>query len=218
MKTIEITTYEITELSDKAQEKAFYKWLERHDYFSASENEASLKKFAESFPAKINNWSYGGQGSFISWSFTGDDDVEELHGQRLATYLWNNFRSDIYKGKYRESFRRTKRIFHPMVSQKECTDRQTKETYYWTVVCSRMFTETYNCPLTGYYIDNSLMRHIWEFMEKPDNRNFYDLMNDCLNEWVSDCEKDYEYCTSMEYFIEECQANEWMFDEHGRMI
>jgi hypothetical protein len=32
MKEITITAYEVTELSDKAKEKAYYKWLEGHDY------------------------------------------------------------------------------------------------------------------------------------------------------------------------------------------
>lgn len=217
MKQITINTYEITELSEKAKEKAYYKWLDGWDYFWSGDNEESLKKFAEIFPIKIRNWSYGGRGKGVDWTFTKRDEVEELSGWRLATYLWNNYGHIIYKKKYRNSFLRKNRIVHKMVRQEYRKNKYGEESY-WTTVSSNLFRETYNCPLTGYYIDNSLFHPIWEFMNKPDNTTFHDLLDNCLEQWVKDCAEDYEHCSSMEYFTEECESNGWQFDEKGRMI
>jgi len=218
MKEITIKAYEVTELSDKAKEKAYYKWLEHHEYFWSSENEASLRAFEDIFPIKISGWSYGGQGSYVSWDMHTDHDIDELSGQRLATYLWNNYRNVIFQRKYLKSFRKSNRIKHPMVVQKQEADKKTGEVYFWTTVYSNMKTDTYNCPLTGYIIDNSLLDPIWKFMEKPDNTTFYNLVDACLDSWLKDCNDDYEYCTSMEYFVEDMESNGIMFDESGRII
>jgi hypothetical protein len=218
MKQITIDTFEITELSEKAKEKAYYKWLEGREYFWGDDNKASLEKFAEIFPVKIRNWSYGDRGAGVDYSFTERDEIEELSGWRLATYLWNNYRDTIYQRKYLQSFRRDNRIFHPMVRQKVEKDRETGKEYYWTKVTSNWRVDTYNCPLTGYFIDNSLLDPIWKFMDNPDNRSFKDLLDDCFGEWVKDCEEDYEFSTSMERFVEEAHEMEWMYDEKGRMV
>lgn len=218
MKEITIQAFEITELSERAKERAYSKWLEHHEYFWAAENKDSLKKFAEIFPVKIRDWSYGGRGEGVSYKFSERDEIEEMSGWRLATYLWNNYRDTIYQRKYLQSFRRDNRIFHPMVLQKVQKDRETGREYYWTTVTSNWRVDTQNCPLTGYCIDNSLLDPIWQFMEKPDNRTFKDLLDDCFDTWVKDCAEDAEYSSSMEMFIEDCETNEWSFDEKGRML
>lgn len=105
-----------------------------------------------------------------------------------------------------------------MVKQELSKDRITGEEHYWTIVSSNWRIDTYNCPLTGYCVDNSLLDPIWKFMDSPDNRTFKDLLDDCFGEWIKDCEADYEYSTSMEMFVEECESNDWTFDEKGRML
>lgn len=218
MKEITIQTFEITELSEKAQEKAYYRWLEGHEYFWGDENRKSLEEFAKIFPAKIRNWSYGDRGAGVYWDFTESDEIEQLSGWRLATYLWNNYRSTIYKPKYLKSFSKDARMkYHPMIKQ-EFNKRRNGEEYWWITIQSNWRVDTYNCPLTGYYIDNSLLDEIWKFMDKPDNRTFKELLDDCFDQWVKDCEEDYEYSTSMEFFIEECSSQDWSFDENGRMV
>ena len=107
--------------------------------------------------------------------------------------------------------------YHPMIKQ-EFKKRHNGEEYWWITITSNWRVDTYNCPLTGYYIDNSLLDPIWKFMDKPDNRTFKDLLEDCFNEWVKDCDQDYEYSTSMEFFIEECGSQNWSFDENGKMV
>ena len=218
MKPITINAFEITELSDKARERAYHKWLDGYEYFCADDNRASLLAFEKSFPVKIRDWSYGGRGEGVSWDFTKDDDIEELSGHRLATYLWNNFSDVLYQRKYKTSFKRKGKINHRMITQKLCKDRTTGEEYYWTKVTSNIFVETYNCPLTGYCIDNSLLDPMWKFMDKPDGRTFKELIDDCFEEWVKDCNTDYEYSSSEEFFIEECASQDWSFDEGGRIL
>lgn len=218
MKEITIQAFEITELSEKAQEKAYNRWLEHHEYFWGDENRKSLEEFAKIFPVKIRDWSYGDRGAGVYWDFTERDEIEEMSGWRLATYLWNNYRDTIYQPKYLKSFAKDARMkYHPMLKQK-FEKRHNGEEYWWITIQSNWRIETYNCPLTGYCIDNSLLDEIWKFMDKPDNRTFEELLDDCFDMWVKDCEQDYEYSTSMEFFIEECGSQDWSFDENGRMV
>jgi hypothetical protein len=52
-------------------------------------------------------------------------------------------------------------------------------------------------------------------MKKPDHRTFRDLMEECLESWISACTNDYEHYYSKEHFAEMCEGNEWEFDEYG---
>ena len=66
-------------------------------------------------------------------------------------------------------------------------------------------------------MDNEILDPIYKFLDKPDeNCDFKQLMSRCLNAWIEACDNDYQYCTSMEYFIEESQANDWEYTEDGR--
>ena len=74
------------------------------------------------------------------------------------------------------------------------------------------------CVLTGYYIDDDILEPIYDFLKKPSKHvTFADLMRDCLQFWVIACNKDYEACTSMEYFAELCEANGYEFTGYGNV-
>lgn len=191
--TIIRTLYTYSELSPAAQEQAYEEWIESGpEYFWESENRASLTEFCATFPVKVTDYEYGGyRPGHISWKFTESGDVAELSGVRLRTYLLN---------RYASIFRRLKQY------------RKGDYLRY-----SRMQFEAKDCPFTGYCMDESLLRHIRAFIQKPDSRTFYDLLNDCLNEWVTDCAADVEYQQSEEQFAELAEANGYEFTENGTL-
>jgi hypothetical protein len=49
--------YKVDELSDKAKENAYWKWLKGFEY-DASDNRATLKAFEEIFKVKVSRWNY----------------------------------------------------------------------------------------------------------------------------------------------------------------
>lgn len=73
-----------------------------------------------------------------------------------------------------------------------------------------------DCQFTGYCGDESYLKPFREFMQKPDNRTFDDLMRDCLDAGFSDWQNDMEYQESDEYCIDHIIANEYEFTENGK--
>jgi hypothetical protein len=72
--------------------------------------------------------------------------------------------------------------------------------------------------LTGYCADDSLIEPIIEYLKKPNMELSYaELMDNCVYNWAKMSQKDYDFSISEEFFIEECEANEWEFDEDGNV-
>lgn len=197
-RTIEITAYQFSELSETAKEAAHNEHLSKgypNDW--SSENLGSWKKFLDIFPVK----SYGN--SWANIEFTGEESVENLKGQRLATYIWNNYKRDLFKGKYYS------------------TGGHYDETgkYHYKFRYSKIQLQGQNCVMTGYCMDDSILDPIYKFLAKPNKDvDFMDLMNQCANAWSKAMDDDDEWQNSIEHFAEECEANEYEFDEHGKMI
>ncbi len=207
MRTIETKIYtkiyKINELPLEAQEKAHKKYLgEGFEYFCIEEASDSLKAFAGVFPIKVKNYELSPHShSFVDFAMTCDDEIAELSGQRLATYIWNNYRRNIFKGKYYymtngrvggigfgAKFRRSKIQFES------------------------------SCPLTGYCLDDDLLDPIIEFMRRPRAINFQELIDECLDAWVKATVADMESQESFEYFIEHADSNGYEFKANGTMV
>jgi len=200
-----IYVYEYDELSDSAKENALIKLCEWFDYWG-DDNRATLDAFINIFPVKGVKWEYGFCSPWINFTFTGDDDrfsfendIAELSGIRLLKYLWNNYRNDLYQGKYYGVIVRDLHIDHYKSRH------------------SKVQLEN-DCVLTGYYIDNAILQPIYDFMAKPDSRNFEELMYDCLYAWVKACSDDYDAWYGEENMIEMAVHNEVCFNEYGDII
>lgn len=201
MRQITITVYNIDELSEKAREKAYYDWLDQTDYHFAEDNRKTLKAFEQIFPVKVTNWQYDAYSYHFNFDFTCDEIIENLSGIRLLKYLYNNYYDDLFKGKY----------YSTPIKYKN-----SKPSYKYRH--SKVLKDN-SCVLTGYYLDDIILKPIYSFMKKPDNNTtFYELMRSCLNEWGKACSEDVAYCTSIEYFMEYARANGLEFDEQGNMI
>jgi hypothetical protein len=210
MRTIEEHIFTVKELSDKSKEKAYQKWLQRYEYPWCSENLDSLKAFCEIFPVNVKDYAYGESGREyvksefqpirIASHYCYYEDYEEMSGQRLATYIWNNYRKELYMGRYY-----SKGVQYKADGSRTLKNRRSK---------IMLVTD---CVLTGYSVDNAILGPIYEFMRKPDNTTFPELLDKCLNAWTKSCSEDIEAATTMEAFEEDAEANNWEFYMDGRM-
>lgn len=188
MRIEEISIYTIEELSENAKEYAHNKYCNEDQYVWGSENRETMNEFEKTFPVKVRDWSYDTCSGHVNFSMTCDDEIEELSGIRLSTYLWNNYGSTLFRAKtYWKNMKR---------GSSKCQ-------------------VTRDCNLTGYGIDEDILDPIYDFMKKPDDRNFRDLMRDCFDSWVKACSRNMEDYYSMESFIETSKANEWEYLESG---
>lgn len=198
MKTATIKLYNLSELSETAQRKAYDEWYSHCDYFWHSDNVSTLKKFENIFPISNVDYGYSSYDSHISFRMDCNDEIEELSGIRLAKYIYNNYYKYISKGKYYS----TKGTY---VDGK----------YQYKFRHSKIIQEN-SCVLTGYYIDDCILEPIYNFLKTQDSSvTFYDLMDDCLQSWIIACQKDCEYNSSFEYFLENESNSETMYLENG---
>lgn len=191
MREIRVTIYEAHELSEEAFDHAYNEWLEHYHYVWGEENRQTLKAFERIFPVKVVYYEYDAYNYSYVFEFT-ENAIANLTGIRLLRYLYNNYWHDITEGKYysrRGKSRRSKVIV------------------------------SFDCPLTGYYLDNVILGPVMDFLRNPrEGITFKQLMNECLDAWGQGCVEDVRYCTSQEAFIEECEANGWEFFEDGRRV
>lgn len=199
MKTKTIKVYTITELSDDAKDHAYHEWLNSWEYRWGSENEESLKAFAAIFPVKIKDWSYGGRGEGVDFEMMCNDEVTELTSHRLAKYIWNNYQNKIWKGKYYSTG----------------GHYDEKKQYQYKQRHSKIQLES-SCPLTGYCVDDDILKPVLDFLKKPTEQNFKEVVEDCFHSWVKHCTDDMEYSSSMETFLEDAEANQYEFTEDGK--
>lgn len=212
MRTIEKNIYTFNELSESAKDKALENYQNNNDWFWGDEALNTLKKFADMLNIRVGNYSIDAYGhSYINFSFPySNNNIDELSNVRLLSYLWNNYKSDLYKGKY-YTVKSNKAVKHNRVTSKILRDGKIFNAYYSAITLDNC------CPLTGVYFDDDILQPIFEFMDKPDNRTFEELINDCMDSFIESCIADIEYNDSMECFAESCKANNYEFDEYGNM-
>lgn len=224
MRQVTKTIYKFNELSEKGKQKAIQKWRETNwqtgDYAWQSENRESMEAFADIFPIKVTSWEYGGRGEGVNFHFTSDEDtIENLSGQRLATYLWNNYRDELYSKKCIgvSNLRLTDEKYrHNRVKSTQITNQCVNKGKWINFYYSAIQIEEC-CPLTGYAADDALCQPIWDFIRKPDSRSFKDLLEDCFAQWIKYCNDDIADQDSDEYIKDTIEANDYEFDEDGEL-
>lgn len=73
-------------------------------------------------------------------------------------------------------------------------------------------------PMTGYYIDYILLDPIKKFLHDKHHDTYRDLIEECFDKAFTHFVEDYEYTSSMQYFEEICDINDWYFTENGKII
>lgn len=198
MREVTIQIFKASELNESAKDTAYYNWLESYDYPWERENKNTLEAFERIFPISANA-SYDQTSHHVRFEFEEDECIENLSGLRLAKYLWNNYKHELFKGRY--------------YSISEWIDGNFKNKFRHSKI---MLDDS--CVLTGYYLDDEILAPIYEFLNKPnENINFSELMRDCLDAWGKACSKDYDTLSSKDYFIEQSDENDFEYDKHGRV-
>lgn len=72
-----------------------------------------------------------------------------------------------------------------------------------------------NCPFTGYCGDENFLEPIREFIKKPSNITFSELMEECVFNTLKGCEQDHDYQNSEEYAREELLQSEEQYTKDG---
>lgn len=73
-----------------------------------------------------------------------------------------------------------------------------------------------SCPFTGYGFDETLLDPIREFMKRPSDLSYFELMKECIEAFCSAYAADVDYSYSDEAVEENIIANEYEFDSQGR--
>jgi len=72
------------------------------------------------------------------------------------------------------------------------------------------------CPFTGVCFDENFLDTFRDFIKKPDNRTFSDLIEEAIESVLQAIQADYEYQNSDEYIIETIEANDYVFLATGK--
>lgn len=187
MKTIEVKVYRYEELSEEAQEHALEQY--QQDEYSGThwqeENLESIKKGLEHFDWKLSDWSID------YWCATNGYTKIEPHGldddaaELAGVRLWKYLNNNGYLKYFCQYDKKVKNLLDG------------------------------NCPFTGYCGDENFLDPVRKFIERPDDRTFRELMNDCVYEGLKLIQTDYEHQMSEQFFKEECEGNDRWFTEDG---
>ena len=190
--TITKRLYRLDELSETAKSRAHIEFM-GFDYQDYSDIEHTLNEAARMFDFEVRNYDFGYRGSGITYRLNCSDEVEELKGKRLLSYVWNNFQS-LWQGKYYSKFPKSRR--------------------------SNAIKSIDDSPLTGYYADNAVtdvVKALWEHPVNP-NYSYADLVQDIVYAIETYWFNEVEYYESYEHFEEEVENNDWVFTEDGSEI
>jgi hypothetical protein len=205
MRTVRTKVLKFAELSETSKSVAIeyerelsdnsYLWDEAHETVKAFNNVFNLNE---------------GRNSWLEYSTNFDDNVSELTGLRLRTYIINNFGAQLYNGKY-----------YSLWSKTDVTFKHHKDGY--PVLKSRhskVFFDN-SCVLTGVCYDDSILHTIYEIIEKYSeakhgNTTIDELFDDCFAELKKDIESEEEARNGDDYLIEQIEANEREFYANGK--
>lgn len=186
---IELELFDYEELEETAQQKAFEEWSARQDYSWSDDNLASLKEFEKLFPVDVENWEYGYH-NHITFICRIESEHENLKGIRLLKHIQNEYMNLLEKPKYL---------------------KHVKGKAYYSKV-----QKTIDCPFTGYCMDHVLIDPLLKFLKNPDQHcTFQDVLRDCLNNWVIECDRDYQQSISLEFFEQETKENDFKYEKNG---
>lgn len=207
MKTIELKLYSFNELSKEAQKKVVDSWEPFTDYITSEAFDAAQKFFAL-FNSRLTSLDFDRE----EWSCSGlPDNLLEVSGLRLATWLQNNVADQLFKPKYLKCFDGHKK-------HKMCANRTAKRTGKRYCFAYSNVQRVSDCPLTGVCYDYSILKPLLDFMSRPDNTTTArELIGDCLQSLCKDVTAEIEYLSTPDAVSEECAANDYMFTAEGKM-
>ena len=199
-----INIYKFDELSEEVQENVIDDFNCDDLYPWYNDNVDTRTAFESIFPIKIDDWDCDiHRRSFITFHIDNDikKEILEFTGIRLMKYILNMYSDYLFKGKYYST---------------QGSYLNGEFTYKYKH--SKIIKDTC-CVLTGYYMDDSILNPIYNFLKHPSNDiTLYDLMEDCLNSWVVTFESDIKDFYSKESLKDFAEINGYEFYENGKMV
>jgi hypothetical protein len=218
MELIVTAVYELNELSEPAQNKAHEAFIYSHEYdYEIIDIKKTLNAFCDIFDIKWKNFDFS-EHCYIDYVINLDENILNLKGKRLISYLWNNYQNDLFKGKYLKS-----KTFEAIPATKHKyqhfkLSRRNENVYYWCTYRSNINLEN-EAVLTSTYLDMDILEPIYKILREYDpNTTFEELIDKCLNNFLSQCNINYEYYYSFDNFAELSEINEYRYNEQGNLI
>jgi hypothetical protein len=212
MKTVEIKLYKFSELSDRTKQYAIDNWRNNETFdWIRDEATSSLNKFAEIFNIDWREIDYE-EPYRNSYSIDLDENILSLTGYKLAKYIWNHYRTDIFKGKYYGKLVKTHANGDPIKTDKEHPAGMRHVHRY-----SKIFMDD-SCVMTGVCYDQDLLNPIYQFLNKPNvSIDFETLLNDCIYSLCHSVLGEIEANSEDDAIIETIEANDYDFTEDGKL-
>ena len=210
METIELQVYSFSELSESAKRKALNDYVNREDFaYIYDDAYKTVKEFNDLFKLKE------GRNSWLEYQHNFDDNILELKGLRLRTYLINNFEYGIRQGKYIKTI-----DGHRAIKCFSHKNWQTREGKKFTHLYSKLHFDNW-FALTGVCYDDNILEPIYNFIDKyrgtDSHLTIIDLLDDCFATLEKAVEREIAYLMSEEAYEEHCDANDYRFTEDGKI-
>jgi len=159
----------------------------------------------ETQEAIANSWR---DNDYFIW---GDDWAKSL--EAFADYFGlhiKDWRVDLYSQSYVNFYFK-------------CDEDATKGVRLFKMLLNRHFfaenMQNEDCPLTGFCGDENLLEPIRDFMKKPCRyTSFYELIEDCLDNWIKGYKADIEHWEGFDCIKEEILSNDYQFTDDGDLF
>jgi hypothetical protein len=180
METISIQQYKFSELSEQVQNRMINNYEPNTDHIW-DDAEKSVIEFNKLFNLKSGNHSW--------LDFRNNNEIE-LTGLRLRTYIINNF--ELYKPKQFSLWSKIEKSYkhypngYPVLKVRK----------------SKLFKDNC-CILTGVCYDMDLMQPIYDFLKKPSEITFDDLMSECFDSLKKSIDSEIDSVQSYDYIFNE---------------
>lgn len=205
MRTVRTKVYKFNELTEDAKQKAIQHRREHFDNSYIYEDaRATVNAFNEIFNTQTSNRS------FLEVR-TGhmEDDILNLSGLRARTYLYNNYFTELYQGKY-YNVKANHPLKHRRVKSTTYKNGNTHNAYRSAITLEN------SCVLTGMCYDENMLEPLYKFMEKYDHKQdqhttLEDLFTECFETLRITLEREEEYLNSDAHITEELEQYESEF-------
>jgi hypothetical protein len=212
MRTISIQLYSFDELSEQSKQVAINNYDAGYDRIQIYEEaHESYKEFCKIFGIT----EYICDDKFCLNVYNLDDNILELKGIRLAKWIWNNHKHNLFSGKYYGySSYHNGRTKHRRVNTKILSNGKFFNAYKSAI------TLTNECLLTGMFYDQIILKHIYRFLDYDKDyfnadMNIIELLQNCLNDFNKSVQDEIAYIYSKEHISEYYRMENIEFYKNG---
>ena len=202
-RTIRTKVYKFNELSNEGKEKAISIYRNNDNYNDYAEDITSSAKAV----AELFNLKFGREYTDIRTGHI-EDTILQLQGVRLYKWLINNFSSHWIDIKYISKHKNGKFKNSYFEYKYDCVKYRKSNI--------SVTNNLENCPLTGVCYDMDIMQPVIDFLKRPDNSTFEDLINGIESAISKTYQSNEEWVNSDEYITESIEAKEYEFTQDGR--